>query len=199
MVGACKPGRSLSQRFLFDERASRIFFRFSQLLPFSVRHWVLSVIKCKMSAVKKLCSIIFKSSRSIVTLKKRELYTTNCETLSSHNVVVMTNVQNRQLVSGGYQVKNYSQALGTLTKDQAHDLVFRLNEEERTTLYNTLEQFQMKEDKVKMECEFIYHNIFLILIHYSPDEYSFYVGWQNSLIRLSQWIVVKLFFLLIFI
>lgn len=88
----------------------------------------------------------------------------------------MTNVQKRQLVSGGYQVKNYSQALGSLTKDQAHDLVFRLNEEERTTLYNTLEQFQMKEDKVKMECEFIHHNIFLILIHYSPDEHPSYDG-----------------------
>lgn len=146
-----------------------------------------------MSAVKKLCSLIHKSSRSIVTLKKRDLYTTNCETLNSHNVVVMTNVRNRQLVSGGHQVKNYSQALGSLTKDQAHDLVFRLNEEERTTLYNTLEQFQMSEDKTKMECEFIYHNIFLLLIHYSPDEHPCCDGWQNSLISLSLWIVVEQF------
>jgi hypothetical protein len=63
---------------------------------------------------------------------------------------MVSNCQNRHIVN---QVNHYSQALGSLTKDQAHDLVFRLNEEERTMLYNTLEQFQMKEDKQKLECE----------------------------------------------
>lgn len=48
---------------------------------------------------------------------------------------------------------NYSQALGSLTKDQAHDLVFRLNEEERNILGEQLEKFQMKEDKRKLECK----------------------------------------------
>jgi hypothetical protein len=47
----------------------------------------------------------------------------------------------------------YSQALGSLTKDQAHDLVFRLNEEERATLLEQLEKFQLKEDKRKLECK----------------------------------------------
>lgn len=135
-----------------SERKRKFPFRFSQFFPFSVRQRVLSVVLREMSAVRKLCSLIHKSSRSIVTLKKRDFYTTNYKTLSSRdNVVVMTNLPSRQIVK--LQVNHYSQALGSLTKDQAHDLVFRLNEEERTVLYNTLEQFQMKEDKQKMECE----------------------------------------------
>lgn len=107
---------------------------------------MLSVVLCEMSAVRKLCSLIHKSSRSIVTLKKRDFYTTNYKTLNQN---VFVKCQNHHIVNQ----MNYSQALGSLTKDQAHDLVFRLNEEERTMLYNTLEQFQMKEDKRKLECE----------------------------------------------
>ncbi len=118
----------------------------------------MSVVSCvyAMSAIRKLCSVIHKSSRSIVTLNKRDFYTKNYKTLSRDNVFVMTNCQNQnsQIVNQKYQMKNYSQALGSLmTKDQANDLVFRLNEEERKILYNTLEQFQMKEDKRKLECE----------------------------------------------
>lgn len=48
---------------------------------------------------------------------------------------------------------SYSQALGSLTKDQAHDLVFRLNDEERHILFATLENFQMKQEKQSLECE----------------------------------------------
>lgn len=137
-----------------EKERAKFSFSFFAVFPFSVRQRVLSVIVCEMSAVKKLCSLIHKSSRSVVTVKKRELYTSNYKSFRNHNdVVVMSNHQNRKLVNPDIQVKNYSQALGSLTKDQAHDLVFRLNEEERTTLYNTLEQFQMKEDKKKLECE----------------------------------------------
>lgn len=51
-------------------------------------------------------------------------------------------------------VASYSQALGSLTKDQAHDLVFRLNDEERGILYQTLQNFQIKQEKQSLECEY---------------------------------------------
>lgn len=115
-----------------------------------------------MSAVKKLCSLIHKSSRSIITLNKRDFYTTNFQKLN-RSVVVMSNGQNLQLMTHAQQKKNYSQALGSLTKDQAHDLVFRLNEEERTILFQTLEQYQMKEDKQKLECKCTIHYSFNLM------------------------------------
>lgn len=42
---------------------------------------------------------------------------------------------------------NYSQALGSLTKDQAHDLVFRLNDEERKILLQTLDVYNVSIEK----------------------------------------------------
>lgn len=53
-----------------------------------------------------------------------------------------------------HQSAHYSQALGSLTKDQAHDLVFRLNDEERGILYQTLQNFQIKQEKQSLECEY---------------------------------------------
>lgn len=46
---------------------------------------------------------------------------------------------------------NYSQALGSLTKDQAHDLVYRMNDEERVILLRTLEQFNVSVEKGHLE------------------------------------------------
>lgn len=77
---------------------------------------------------------------------RRNLFTTS-------STIVMTKFENRPQNIIVSQKVNYSQALGSLTKDQAHDLVFRLNDEERTLLYNTLDQFQLKEDKRKLECK----------------------------------------------
>lgn len=88
-----------------------------------------------------------------MTLKFREYYTSNFK--------IEINNKNKNN-SDVKRIQNYSQALGTLTKDQAHDFVFRLNEEERTTLYNTLEQFQMKEDKRKLECELFFSHLLLL-------------------------------------
>lgn len=48
---------------------------------------------------------------------------------------------------------NYSQALGSLTKDQAHDLVFRLNEEERLILLQTLEHYNVVMEKDGLVCK----------------------------------------------
>ncbi|XP_070491633.1 transmembrane protein 65 isoform X6 [Chironomus tepperi] len=97
-----------------------------------------------MSA-RKLCSLIHKSNKQIVTLCRR---------------TYSVNVSQNKIYSHHYKYNNnnplsqkvyYSQALGSLTKDQAHDLVFRLNEEERATLLEQLEKFQLKEDKRKLE------------------------------------------------
>ncbi|XP_070491628.1 transmembrane protein 65 isoform X1 [Chironomus tepperi] len=99
-----------------------------------------------MSA-RKLCSLIHKSNKQIVTLCRR---------------TYSVNVSQNKIYSHHYKYNNnnplsqkvyYSQALGSLTKDQAHDLVFRLNEEERATLLEQLEKFQLKEDKRKLESQ----------------------------------------------
>lgn len=61
---------------------------------------------------------------------------------------------------------NYSQALGSLTKDQAHDLVFRMNDEERTILMRTLEQFNVIQEKTGLECECWARSAAVIVVFY---------------------------------
>ena len=101
----------------------------------------------KMSA-RKLCSLIHKSNQQIVTLCRRT-YSVNM----SRNKIYSHHYNNKNNINPLSQKVYYSQALGSLTKDQAHDLVFRLNEEERATLLEQLEKFQLKEDKRKLECK----------------------------------------------
>lgn len=96
--------------------------------------------------VRKLCSLISVSKKPIVTLCQRT-YSVNVSRVYSHH----RNHLNKSVTQKVY----YSQALGSLTRDQAHDLVFRLNEEERVILLEQLEKFQLKEDKRKLECKFI--------------------------------------------
>ncbi|CAG9803075.1 unnamed protein product [Chironomus riparius] len=98
-----------------------------------------------MSA-RKLCSLIHKSNKQIVTLCRRT-YSVNM----SQNKIYSHHYKNN--INPLSQKVYYSQALGSLTKDQAHDLVFRLNEEERATLLEQLEKFQLKEDKRKLESQ----------------------------------------------
>ncbi|CAO1380885.1 unnamed protein product [Diamesa tonsa] len=57
------------------------------------------------------------------------------------------------LATRNFSLSNIHYSLGSLTKDQAHDLVFRLNDEERTILVQTLEQFHFKHDKTNLESE----------------------------------------------
>uniref|UniRef100_A0A2M4CVY1 Putative conserved plasma membrane protein n=1 Tax=Anopheles darlingi TaxID=43151 RepID=A0A2M4CVY1_ANODA len=45
----------------------------------------------------------------------------------------------------------YTQAASTLTREQLHDLVYRLNEDERELLMNTLKQFESNKVKAKFE------------------------------------------------
>ncbi|XP_049533408.1 transmembrane protein 65 isoform X2 [Anopheles darlingi] len=47
----------------------------------------------------------------------------------------------------------YTQAASTLTREQLHDLVYRLNEDERELLMNTLKQFESNKVKAKFEAE----------------------------------------------
>lgn len=85
-----------------------------------------------MSA-RKLCSHIVKLSNSSFLLKSK---------FFSH-----------QIASRVSHTANYSQALGHLTKDQAHDLVYRMNDEERVILLRTLEQFNVSVEKGQLECK----------------------------------------------
>ncbi|XP_058451714.1 transmembrane protein 65 isoform X2 [Malaya genurostris] len=47
----------------------------------------------------------------------------------------------------------YTQAASTLTREQLHDLVYRLNEDERELLMNTLKQFESNKQKAQFEAE----------------------------------------------
>lgn len=44
---------------------------------------------------------------------------------------------------------NYTTALSNMTKDQANDLVFRLNDQERQLLYQVLQKFQSVHEAVE--------------------------------------------------
>ncbi|XP_055600308.1 uncharacterized protein LOC129749371 isoform X1 [Uranotaenia lowii] len=47
--------------------------------------------------------------------------------------------------------RSYTQAASTLTREQLHDLVYRLNEDERELLMNTLKQFESNKQKAQFE------------------------------------------------
>lgn len=49
--------------------------------------------------------------------------------------------------------RGYTQAASTLTREQLHDLVYRLNEDERELLMNTLKQFESNKQKAQFEGE----------------------------------------------
>ncbi|XP_052896208.1 transmembrane protein 65 isoform X2 [Anopheles moucheti] len=53
----------------------------------------------------------------------------------------------------GTRSRSYTQAASTLTREQLHDLVYRLNEDERELLMNTLKQFESNKVKAKFEAE----------------------------------------------
>lgn len=93
-------------------------------------------------SVRKLCSNVVKSSNS--SFLRRKYFTT----------ARVVDPRQHQLKPQVNQTANYSQALGSLTKDQAHDLVFRLNDEERDILMRTLEQYHVKQEKGSLECKY---------------------------------------------
>lgn len=140
----------LLNNFLFWVKRENFPFFFSQ---FSAQFYLeVDCVSCRtvfpgplsstMSA-RKLCSHAIKSSSS--SFLRRKYFSSSkafdARHLLSHQTSVAT------------QTVNYSQALGSLTKDQAHDLVFRLNDEERVILMRTLEQFHVSQEKDGLECK----------------------------------------------
>ncbi|XP_058061387.1 transmembrane protein 65 isoform X2 [Anopheles bellator] len=57
------------------------------------------------------------------------------------------------LLRRGEFPRTYTQAASTLTREQLHDLVYRLNEDERELLMNTLKQFESNKVKAEFEAE----------------------------------------------
>lgn len=55
------------------------------------------------------------------------------------------------LIQGSPRSRGYTQAASTLTREQLHDLVYRLNEDERELLMNTLKQFESNKQKAQFE------------------------------------------------
>ncbi|XP_050078160.1 uncharacterized protein LOC126565065 [Anopheles maculipalpis] len=53
--------------------------------------------------------------------------------------------------TASFFARSYTQAASTLTREQLHDLVYRLNEDERELLMNTLKQFESNKVKAKFE------------------------------------------------
>ncbi|CRK91341.1 CLUMA_CG005014, isoform B, partial [Clunio marinus] len=113
--------------FLFSSFRSVLFGRPLCQLSFGV-----FVIQSLTMSVKKLCSQVIKQTN--LSFIRRKYFSSSKQIFNTH---LPNQVQHTQ----------YSQALGSLTKDQAHDLVFRLNDEERTLLMKTLEQFNVKLEK----------------------------------------------------
>lgn len=142
----------LLNNFLFWVKRENFPFFFSQ---FSAQFYLeVDCVSCRtvfpgplsstMSA-RKLCSHAIKSSSSSFLRRKY---------FSSSKAFDVRHLLSHQTTSSvACQTVNYSQALGSLTKDQAHDLVFRLNDEERVILMRTLEQFHVSQEKDGLECK----------------------------------------------
>lgn len=115
--------------------------------------------KSPTMSARKLCLQVVKSSNYSILLR-RKLYT---------NSKVFTPVLKQHLACRVSQTADYSQALGSLTKDQAHDLVFRMNDEERVILMRTLEQFNVSKEKDGLECKLrttqCFHRCCVLLIN----------------------------------
>lgn len=134
--------------FILSEKRKFSFF-FSQ---FSAQFYLeVDCVSCRtvfpappsstMSA-RKLCSHAIKSSNSSFLRRK---YFSSSKAFDARPLLSQQPTSNHTV--------NYSQALGSLTKDQAHDLVFRLNDEERIILMRTLEQFHVSQEKDGLECK----------------------------------------------
>ncbi|XP_053673653.1 uncharacterized protein LOC128723914 [Anopheles nili] len=68
-----------------------------------------------------------------------------------HHYPQPTRINDRSSFQGRNTTRAYTQAASTLTREQLHDLVYRLNEDERELLMNTLKQFESNKVKAKFE------------------------------------------------
>lgn len=75
---------------------------------------------------------------------------------NSESNLVHTTMQNRRNLAPQCHKKTYTTALSNMTRDQANELVFRLNDQERQLLYQVLTQFQtnseLKRNEGKCTC-----------------------------------------------
>lgn len=94
------------------------------------------------------------SSKSSSCLKKNTCRngSSRLGSINGHRAILLVSV-------GVDNSRDYTQAASTLTREQLHDLVYRLNEDERDLLMNTLKQFESNKQKAQFEGE-----IFAILL-----------------------------------
>ncbi|XP_065089077.1 transmembrane protein 65 isoform X2 [Ochlerotatus camptorhynchus] len=88
------------------------------------------------------------SSKSSSSLKKNTCRngSSRLGSINGHRSILLLSV-------GVDNSRDYTQAASTLTREQLHDLVYRLNEDERDLLMNTLKQFESNKQKAQFEAE----------------------------------------------
>lgn len=138
--------RNLKARFLCDFLSASDFSAFHSVLP---RFWpcqsvqsVSGVPQFIMSA-RKVFALGAKPSSSLNIFRRHHFTSQTSIRILKHRHINNT-VSHSSVV-------NYSQALGSFTKDQAHDLVYRMNDDERQILLKTLEQFNVQVQKTGLE------------------------------------------------
>lgn len=109
-----------------------------------------------MSSVRSvLCGsrTILRSKQLSVVVMMRNISSTN--TQQSFDLSCINNNNKRQLLSNKsvfYTNKSkYTTALSNMTKDQANELVFRLNDSERQILLQVLNQFESNKERKRLE------------------------------------------------
>lgn len=76
---------------------------------------------------------------------------------SNSNFIVSSsnkNIYNKKIMNeiiNNCEAKRYTTALSNMTKDQANELVFRLNEQERQVLLQVLNQFDSNKERKRLE------------------------------------------------
>ncbi|XP_055550877.1 uncharacterized protein LOC129733227 isoform X1 [Wyeomyia smithii] len=98
---------------------------------------------CDSSPPRKSCHTV--ASRSAGRTTCRSKFNFKLNNITDHRVSPSL------FVGLGSSRRAYTQAASTLTREQLHDLVYRLNEDERELLMNTLKQFESNKQKAQFE------------------------------------------------
>ncbi|XP_058814612.1 transmembrane protein 65 isoform X2 [Topomyia yanbarensis] len=112
---------------------------------------VLSLIKCR--GASQYCSSLPRKNGCTVAHSSRSSSRNTCRS----KIISLNSInchRGRPLIFVGVKGSRcYTQAASTLTREQLHDLVYRLNEDERELLMNTLKQFESNKQKAQFEAE----------------------------------------------
>jgi len=110
-----------------------------------------------MSVNRTLYSVLSKYTRNWCCHSDIYARTIVTAAASNRNINALNSNQTRIANSVRYNVpprsQHYTTALSNMTKDQANDLVFRLNDQERQVLYQVLQQFQANQERKRLEGE----------------------------------------------